>query len=70
MLRPQALGNDFDDFLRGKEPLVIDGALDAGKASQDFFKGVLDDDGFRARSTFLAMMVHYERYRGQEDVAS
>lgn len=49
-LRPQALGKHFDDFLRGKEPLVIDGALDAGKASADFFKGVLDDDDFRART--------------------
>ena len=48
---------------------MIDGALDAGKASQDFFKGVLADD-FRARTTFHTMRVLYERYRGQEDVAS
>lgn len=68
VLRPQALGNDFDDFLRGKEPLVIDGALDAGKASEDFFKGVLDDDDFRARTTFLAMKVLYGRYRDEESL--
>ncbi len=49
-LRPQAAGNDFDDFVRGKEPFVIDGALDAGKASADFFKGVLDDEDFRSRT--------------------
>ncbi len=56
-------GNDFDDFLRGKEPFVIDGALDAGKASADFFKGVLDDEDFRQRTTYLAMRVLYDRYR-------
>jgi len=38
-LRPQAASNEFDDFLRGKEPFVIDGALDAGKVSADFFPG-------------------------------
>lgn len=58
-----AAGNDFDDFLRGKEPFVIDGALDAGKASADFFKGVLDDEDFRQRTTYLAMRVLYDRYR-------
>ena len=62
-LQPQAVGNDFDDFLRGKEPFVIDGALDAGKASADFFKGVLDDEDFRHRTTYLAMRVLYDRYR-------
>ena len=49
---------------------MIGGALDAGKASRDFFKGVLDDDDFRARTAFLAIRVLPERYRGQEDVAS
>ncbi|MEJ7894763.1 MAG: type I restriction endonuclease [Solirubrobacteraceae bacterium] len=63
-LRPQAASNEFDDFVRGKEPLVIDGALDAGKASADFFKGVLDDEDFRSRTTYLAMRVLYDRYRG------
>lgn len=62
-LRRQAVSNDFDDFVRGKEALIIDGALDAGKASADFFKGVLDDDDLRARTTYLAMRVLYDRYR-------
>ncbi len=62
-LQPQAVSNDFEDFLRGKEPYVIDGALDAGKASADFFKGVLDDEDFRQRTTYLAMRVLYDRYR-------
>ncbi|HEY4277552.1 MAG TPA: DEAD/DEAH box helicase family protein [Conexibacter sp.] len=62
-LRHQAISNDFDDFLRGKEPLVIDGALDAGRVSEDFFRGVLDDDDFRQRTTYLAMRVLYDRYR-------
>jgi type I restriction enzyme R subunit len=64
-LRRQALSNDFEDFLRGKEPFVIDGALDAGKASEDFFRGVLDDEDFRSRTTFLAMRVLYDRYRAE-----
>jgi type I restriction enzyme R subunit len=64
-LQPQAIGNDFDDFLRGKEPFVIDGALDAGRASADFFKGVLVDEDFRQRTTYLAMRVLYDRYRGE-----
>ena len=63
-LHPQAASNEFDDFVRGKEPLIIDGALDAGKASADFFKGVLDDEDFRSRTTYLAMRVLYDRYRG------
>ncbi len=67
-LQPQAVSNDFDDFLRGKEPFVIDGALDAGKASADFFKGVLDDEDFRQRTTYLAMRVLYDRYRGESDM--
>lgn len=62
-LRPQAASNEFDDFLRGKEPFVIDGALDAGKVSADFFRGVLDDEDFRRRTTYLAMRVLYDRYR-------
>lgn len=62
-LRPQAASNEFEDFVRGEEPLVIDGALDAGKASADFFKGVLDDEDFRRRTTYLAMRVLYDRYR-------
>ncbi len=62
-LRHQAVSNDFDDFIRGKEPLVIDGALDASRVSEDFFRGVLDDDDFRKRTTYLAMRVLYERYR-------
>jgi type I restriction enzyme, R subunit len=64
-LRQQAASNDFEDFVRGKEPLIVDGALDAGKASADFFKGVLDDDDFRARTTYLAMRVLYDRYRSE-----
>ena len=68
-LRPQAASNEFDDFLRGKEPFVIDGALDAGKASADFFKGVLDDEDFRRRTTYLAMRVLYDRYRAEDDPA-
>jgi len=55
--------DDFDDFVRGKEPFVIDGALDAGKVSADFFRGVLDDEHFRQRTTYLAMRVLYDRYR-------
>jgi len=31
---------------------------------------VLDDDDFRTRTTLLAMKVLYERYRGQDGVAS
>ncbi|MEJ7784537.1 MAG: class I SAM-dependent DNA methyltransferase [Solirubrobacteraceae bacterium] len=49
---------------------VIDGALDAGKASADFFKGVLDDEDFRQRTTYLAMRVLYDRYRGGDELAS
>jgi hypothetical protein len=49
--------------------LLIDGAHDAGKASQEIFKAVLGDDGFRARKTSLAMKVLYERYRGQKEAA-
>ena len=64
-LRQQAASNDFEDFVRGKEPLIVDGALDAGKASADFFKGVLDDHDFRARTTYLAMRVLYDRYRAE-----
>ncbi len=64
-LRPQAATNEFDDFVRGKEPFVIDGALDAGQASADFFKGVLDDEDFRLRTTYLAMRVLYDRYRDE-----
>ena len=55
--------DDFDDFVRGKEPFVIDGALDAGKVSADFFRGVLDEEDFRQRTTYLAMRVLYDRYR-------
>ncbi|MDA0181716.1 type I restriction endonuclease [Solirubrobacter phytolaccae] len=65
-LRRQAASNDFDDFVRGKEPFVIDGALDAGKVSADFFRGVLDDEDFRQRTTFLAMRVLYDRYRSDQ----
>jgi type I restriction enzyme, R subunit len=65
-LRPQAASNEFDDFLRGKEPFVIDGALDAGKVSADFFRGVLDDEDFRQRTTYLGMRVLYDRYRASE----
>jgi len=64
-LRLQAVSNDFEDFVRGKESMIIDGALDAGKASADFFKGVLDDDDFRTRTTYLAMRVLYDRYRDE-----
>jgi hypothetical protein len=38
-LRQQAANDDFEDFVRGKEPLIVDGALDAVKVSADFFKG-------------------------------
>jgi type I restriction enzyme R subunit len=69
-LRPQAISNAFDDFVRGKEPLVIDGALDAGKVSADFFRGVLDDEDFRRRTTFLAMRVLYDRYREEESAGA
>jgi type I restriction enzyme R subunit len=69
-LRQQATSNDFDDFLRGKEPFVIDGALDAGKVSADFFRGVLDDEDFRRRTTYLAMRVLYDRYRSDESAGS
>ena len=48
---------------------MIDGALDAGKASADFFKGVLDDEDFRRRTTYLAMRVLYDRYRAEDDPA-
>jgi len=54
--------------VRGKEPLVIDGALDAGRVSADFFRGVLDDEDFRRRTTHLAMRVLYDRYRGEAAV--
>ena len=33
------------------------------KASEDFFRGVLDDEDFRRRTTYLAMRVLYDRYR-------
>jgi type I restriction enzyme R subunit len=68
-LRQQATSNDFDDFVRGKEPFVIDGALDAGKVSADFFRGVLDDEDFRQRTTYLAMRVLYDRYRSDSSPA-
>ena len=32
----------------------------------DFFKGVLNDEDFRRRTTYLAMRVLYDRYRGGE----
>lgn len=69
-LRPQAVSNEFDDFVRGKETFVVNGALDAGKASEDFFKGVLDDEDFRQRTTYLAMRVLYDRYRDDESAAA
>jgi type I restriction enzyme R subunit len=69
-LRRQAASNDFDDFVRGKEPFIIDGALDAGKVSADFFRGVLDDDDFRQRTTYLAMRVLYDRYRSADPAAT
>lgn len=59
----QARANEFDDFLRDKEKLVIAGALTADQASSDFFRGVLDDEDFRTRATYLAMRVLYDRYR-------
>jgi type I restriction enzyme R subunit len=62
-LADQAKANDFDDFLRDKEKLVIAGALTADQASSDFFRGVLDDEDFRTRATYLAMRVLYDRYR-------
>lgn len=40
------------------------GALDAGIASVDCSKGVLDDEDFRSRTTYLAMRVLYDRYHG------
>jgi hypothetical protein len=49
-------------FIRGKELLLIDAPLDAGKAPADFFKRIIYDD-FRARTAFLAIEGLYERYR-------
>jgi len=62
-LREQAVGNDFDDFIRGKEGMVVDATLDVKGVNDELIKRILDDAEFRQRATGLVMRSLYDRFR-------
>lgn len=64
-LRDQAVANDFDDFQRGKEALVIGATLEVKDVNDLVLQKLLDDEHLRERATYLVMRTLYERYRGE-----
>lgn len=61
-LSAQAAGNWFDDFVRGKEDVLIDATLRVQEINDQFLRGLLDDDRLRSRMTTLVMRSLYDEY--------
>ncbi len=67
-LREQAVANDFDDFLRGKENIIIGATMetqDETTATNYFLQKLLDDPLAREHATRLVMRSLYDRYVGE-----
>ncbi|MEA2442538.1 MAG: type restriction enzyme subunit [Thermoleophilaceae bacterium] len=64
-LREQALANEFEDFERGKEALVIGATLQVKDVNDLILQKLLDDEELRGRATHLVMRSLYERYQGE-----
>jgi type I restriction enzyme R subunit len=69
-LRDQALANDFDDFNRGKESVVIGATLDVKDVNDLVLQKLLDDEDVRARATHLIMRSLYERFQEESEQAA
>ncbi|MFN8133127.1 MAG: type I restriction endonuclease [Solirubrobacteraceae bacterium] len=65
-LRDQALANDFDDFERGKDALVIGATLEVKDVNDLILQKLLDDEDLRARATHLVMRSLYDRFNTEE----
>lgn len=61
-LPAQAAGNRFEDFVRGKEDVLIDATLRVQEINDQFLQGLLDDDRLRNRMTTLVMRSLYDQY--------
>lgn len=67
-LEEQAANNSRDDFVRDRDGLLIDAALnvDADRDRQAaLLKAVLDDDDFRARAGMAIFGAIYDGYRAR-----
>lgn len=64
-LRDQALNNDFDDFERGKEALIIGATLNVQDVNDMVLRKLLDDEDVRSRMTHLIMRGLYDRFNAE-----
>lgn len=60
-LADQAKRNEFEDFRRGKEPQVLDAALDVKGINDLFFRKFLEDEDLRERVSDGVLRAVYER---------
>jgi type I restriction enzyme, R subunit len=64
-LRHQALANEFEDFERGKDAVVIGATLKVKDVNDLILQKLLDDEELRERATHLVMRSLYERYHAE-----
>jgi type I restriction enzyme R subunit len=64
-LRQQAMANEFEDFERGKEAVVIGATLQVRDVNSLILQRLLDDEDLRGRATHLVMRTLYEQYRAE-----
>jgi type I restriction enzyme R subunit len=68
-LRAQAIGNNFEDFERGKEDVILNATLQVQDVNDLILKKLLDDETVRQQMTHLVMRSLYDSYTGGENAA-